>query len=182
MLPSTSTSIALSKRKLTYSLAISLVFIAAGLWFILRPDDLAGNVFIPDPRWIRAFGCLALTFFGIIAFFLLKKMRDPAPGLVITAEGFSDNSSGLVAGQVPWADVTGIRELELMGQKMVLVVLRDPAAYINQQTNPFKRQLMKTNLNSYGSPINISANALECSYPELLNIFTSQLRAYQANK
>ncbi|HEX8348696.1 MAG TPA: STM3941 family protein, partial [Hymenobacter sp.] len=81
---------------------------------------------------------------------------------------------------VPWADVTGIQELELMGQKMVMVMLRDPVAYIERQTNPFKRQLMKTNFNSYGSPINISANALECSYSELLALFTTRLAAHRA--
>ncbi|MBF9219639.1 STM3941 family protein [Hymenobacter ruricola] len=175
-------SIALSKRKLTYSLLGAFVFMALGLWFSLRPTDWLGNPFLHTPGWIRAFGLLALTFFGILAFFVLKKMRDPNPGLVVTAEGLVDNASGLVGGLIPWADVAGIRELELMGQKMVMVMLRDPEAYISRQPNPFKRQLMNTNFKSYGSPINISANALEYSYPELLALLTTRLTAYRASK
>ncbi|TVT41351.1 hypothetical protein FNT36_07815 [Hymenobacter setariae] len=181
MAPPTTITIALSKRKLTYMLAGSLLLTGAGIWFILRPDDLRDNPFIKDPQWLQAFGALVVAFFSILGFFLLKKLRDPAPDLVVTAEGFQDNSSGLVNGPVDWADVTGIKELELMGQKMVMVMLRDPGTYIDQQPNSFKRRLMKTNLDSYGSPINISANALECSYPELLTLFTSRLQAYQAS-
>jgi hypothetical protein len=175
-------SIALSKRKLTYSLIGALVLMALGLWFSLRPTDWLGNPFLHTPGWIRAFSVLALLFFGILTFFVLQKMRDSHPGLVVTAEGIVDNSSGLVSGLIPWTDVAGIRELELMGQKMVMVMLRDPEAYISRQPNPFKRQLMNTNFKSYGSPINISANALEYSYPELLQLLTTRLAMSQSGR
>ena len=182
MSDSSAVTIALSKRKLTLSLIGSLAFMAIGLWFCLRPDDWLGNPFLHTPGWIRAFGLLALLFFGILAFFVLKKMRDPNPGLVVTAEGLVDNAGGLVGGLIPWADVAGIRELELMGQKMVMVMLHNPETYISRQTNPFKRQLMNTNFKSYGSPINISANALDYSYSELLALLTTRLTAYRAGK
>jgi hypothetical protein len=120
----------------------------------------------------------AVIFFGVLGFFLAKKLNDPAPGIVVTAEGFTDNSSGLT-GTVRWADVTGLEELTLMGQKL-LVKLRNPADYIAKQSNPFKRQLMQTNLKSYGSPITISANALECTYDELKALLASCWQARPA--
>lgn len=175
-------TIALSKRKLTYSLLGSLAFMPFGLWFCLRPTDWLDNPFLPTTDWIRALGLLVLLFFGILAFFVLKKMRDPNPGLVVTAEGLIDNAGGLVSGLIPWSDIAGIRELKVMRQKMVMVMLQNPEAYISRQPNLFKRQLMNTNLKSYGSPIPLSANALDYSYPELLALLTTRLTAYHAGK
>ena len=175
MHPTPTVTIAHSKRKLTYYAAGALGFVALGFYMALRPETMIPNGLVDDPALVRGVGAMAVLFFGAMGFVIVKKLRDPAPGLMLTPEGFVDNSGGLVTGSIAWADVTGLRELEIMRQKMLVVVLRDPTSYLAQQNNPFKRQLMKTNLSSYGSPIIISANALECTYPELVELFKARL-------
>lgn len=170
----------LSKRKLGWFLAGALVFVGLGLLMASSPVTFIDNPFLHDPAKIRLFGILAAVFFGVLGFFLFKKLGDSAPGLVATPEGFTDNSSGLAAGPIHWADVAALQELKIMGQPFVLVRLHDPNKYIEQQTNRFKRQLMQTNLTSYGSPIFISANTLQCTPPELYALLTARLTAYRA--
>ena len=160
-------------------LAGSLLFDAMGIWFISSPETFRDNPFLHDPAWIRALGMLTVVFFGVIGFFLVKKLGDSTPGLTATAEGFTDNSSAL-AGTIRWADVLAVEDLNVMGQKLLLVKLRNPEDYIARQPNSFKRQLMRTNLSSYGSPVTISANALQCTYAELKTLIVAHLQGHHA--
>ena len=179
MTPST-TQIMASKRKLARTAGGFSLLLAAGIWFASRPQDLAGNVFIPNPYWIRIFGFLVIAFAGAMLFFATKKMTDSAPALIVSLAGFVDNMGGLGLGLIPWSDVAGLQAVTVMKQQFIAVQLRNSNDFMGRQTNPFKRQLMQTNLSSYGSPFILSASALECTYPELQELLSSHLAAYRA--
>ncbi|MBO2009919.1 STM3941 family protein [Hymenobacter negativus] len=180
MTDSSTTEIALSKQKLTLLLGGSLLLAGAAAWMAATPETFIENPFLHDPAKIRMFGILGSIFFAVLGFFLVKKLGDKRPGLLVAADGFTDNSSGLAAGEVLWADVAALEEMQMAGQKFVLVKLRDPNKYIEQHTNRFKKQLLQTNLKSYGSPIFISANTLQCSHAELTTLLTARLAAHRA--
>ena len=182
MLPTAAdtTEIPLDKSRLRLYLAGALLFVALGAWFVARPDDLQHNPFTRDPRLIQALGAACVALFGALGFLTVKQLGSTAPGLVLTPEGFTDNSSGTAAGHVAWADVLAIRESDIMGQKLLAIVLRDPAAFIARQPSALKRRLMTSNLSSFSSPVQVSAGALRCTSDELKAAMQARLAAWQA--
>jgi len=177
-----STTIALSKRKLTLLALGCLVLIIGGAFLAASPATFRDNPFVRDERFVRLVGVAGVVLFGLFGFYIGQKLLDSAPGLVVGPEGFVDNSSGLAAGLLPWAEVTGVDELALLGQRFVVVRLRDPAAFIARQPNAFKRRMLATNLSSYGSPIFLSANTLQCTHAELKALLAAGLAGARASQ
>jgi len=177
-----STTIALSKRKLTLLALGCLAFVAIGAFLVASPATFRDNPFVRDERFVRALGVASVVLFGLFGFYIGQKLLDTTPGLVVGPEGFVDNSSGLAAGLLPWAEVAGVDELALLGQRFVVVHLRDPAAFIARQPNAFKRRLLATNLSSYGSPVFLSANTLQCTHAELKALLAAGLAGARAGQ
>src|SRR6476620_5321369 len=92
--------IELSPMKLVMTIAGALLFVAAGAWFLLAPAD---GSFIRDmerfaPPWaIHALGVVVALFGVAGAAYGIRKSFDRKPGLVLSAAGMVDNSSGVAA-------------------------------------------------------------------------------------
>jgi hypothetical protein len=156
----------LSRTKTALLLAGSLAFVASGIAFVV----LAESTDLP-PALLRVVGVVAIAFFGFCGAYALRKLADDAPGLVISAEGIHDNTSGISAGTILWADITGLRERVVTGQRFLVVDVIDPAKY-TARGNRIQRALKGLNLRSYGSPILISANTLKIGHDELMAVAT----------
>jgi hypothetical protein len=162
----------LSKSKLTWLLAGSIVFAALGAWLMIK--DPGGKAYAV--RFTS--GLAAILFFGFCGIYLAKKLRDNLPGLVINGEGIIDRSNGFTVGHIPWADIAGVTTHAVMSQRFILLKLKNPEAYINRQSGALLRQAMKMNLSMYGSPVSISANGLACNFDELLLILREKFDEY----
>jgi hypothetical protein len=158
--------IQLSKSKLTLMALGSLIFVGLGCWFVTNPPKINNPIF-GNPTTIFIAGLASILFFGIAGFFLLKKLGDKSPGLIISAEGVFDNTSAASAGLIPWTDVLEIREKKISNQTFINLIVKNPQDYIDKHKSPFKRKLLQINYNSYGTVIGISANGLKCDYKEL---------------
>lgn len=66
--------ITLSKRKLTLMLIGSIAFIAAGLWFLIKPPVINNSIF-GNPTLIFLSGIASILFFGLCAFYLTIKFK-----------------------------------------------------------------------------------------------------------
>lgn len=108
---------------------------------------------------------------------MLKKLADHKPGLIISNEGITDNSSGVSAGFIPWTDVVAIDETQVYNQKFINVIVKNPQDYIDRESNAFKRKMMQVNHKSYRTLIGISANALQYDYAELKSLLEARLAA-----
>lgn len=168
--------IPLSKKKLVLMLAGSIGFVAAGIWFLLNPPKI-NNALFGNPTFILVVSIAAILFFGLIVVYIIRKLPDNSPGLIIDQLGITDNSGGLAAGQILWTDIENISVFEINRQKLILLQVKNPEDYINRQSSAFKRKLMRINFNSYGSPVTISANSLQIGFNELLSILTNQFQA-----
>ena len=116
----------------------------------------------------------------------LRQIVKNRPGLVIDKTGFTDYSTGLAAGHIPWSDVRVIRIVSPPGhkQRLIAIILKDPHVYIERQPNALKRKAMTLNLRNYGSPIQLSDNSLQCTFDELLHhlqFHFDRSRAYVLN-
>jgi hypothetical protein len=181
-----SIEIPLSKVKLTKLLLASIVFSIIGLWIAISKPDIS-NAFLNNDviKNIVAYGSMLMGLFGI--YFFTKKLFDKRPGIVIDAQGITDNAGAMSVGLILWNDISDIKERIIQvslfsKQSFVVIILKHPETYISKQTNAIKRKIMSSNLNGYGSPINITSNGLKIKHNELLLLMKENLKKYKGVK
>lgn len=163
-----SVEVQLSKLKIILIATGSFAFVLLCLW--LLGLDAGGDV--PrrfNPAVVKAVSIAGIGFFGLCGIWATAKVFDNRPGLILDPSGITDNSSGVAAGVIPWSDVRGFAEFETHGQKMLVVLVKDPEKYIGVG-NPIRRALNKANFEMVGSPISISSNSLKINYAELVEL------------
>jgi hypothetical protein len=133
-----------------------------------------------DETLLRMIGIATVVLSGACGIFVLKKLGDKEPGLIISEEGIMDRSNAGSIGFVPWADVLAIHETTVMNQKFVSVALKNPEHYIKLQPNKFKRKLINTNFKRFGYVVNITANSLQCHHHQLKALLNDALKSYLA--
>lgn len=171
--------IPLSKKKMTLTLLCSIIFVGIGLWFLINPPQINNPVF-GNPTVIFIAGLASVVFFGLVTVIVLRKLSDKKAGLIINRQGIIDNSSGVSIGLVLWADIEEIKISQVMDQKFLMLIVRNPQEYLDKATNPLKRKAMEMNYKSYGSPISISANSLQTNFDDLSNLLAQKLKEYKS--
>ena len=172
--------IQLSNYKLLIMLLGSMLFIGFGIWFQYLAVDPPVFSFplLSQPILYRLLGLLAILFFGFCGLFAARKLQDRKPGLIISEEGITDNSSAVPAGLVPWEDITEVKEAGAMDRRYIVLMLRNPEEYLNRHKG-IKKSFVAANLKTYGSPVAISANGLKCSNKELKETLLENFRRYK---
>ncbi len=171
--------IPLSKSKMTMTFLGSLIFVALGIWFLVNPPKISNPIF-GNPTLILIVGIASILFFGLVAITAFRKFSDKKAGLIISKQGIIDNSSGVSAGLIPWTDIEEIKVSHVMNQIFLLFIVKNPQEYIDKVSNPIKRNAMKMNFKSYGSPISISANALKTDFDSLKQVLEEKMREFKA--
>lgn len=173
-----SVAIVFSKRKLSKLLTISVVFAALGCWMLLSPgNEGTGLLSHPIIKNGAATGAFLLGLLGTAV--TLAKLLQKQPALVINDSGITDHSSPVAAGYVPWSDVQVLTTTTVVNQKLILLIVKNPEAYILQQKNVIAKRGMRMNFKNYGSPICISTSGLQCTTGELEQVIEEKLAAYK---
>jgi len=110
----------------------------------------------------------SILFFGWTAFVLLTKLTTKNAGLIISDDGLVDNSSGLSAGLIDWADIKSISFTGSGINKFLIVNVKKPDKYIKREKYILKRTALLLNYKMSGSPIHILASFLD------IDLFTLQ--------
>jgi len=168
--------IPISKQKLILLTVSALVFVGVGILFVTNPEKYTSPI-MRNPTVIFISGVASILFSGLCTPFIFKKIWDKSPGLIITDQGILDNSSGVSAGQIYWADIEDISVLKIHRQKLIMLQVKNPQDYIDKQTSNFKRKMMTLNYKMYGTPLSITSNGLKISFDELLSTLTYKLEA-----
>jgi hypothetical protein len=127
---------------------------------------------------IRIIGIIGVAFFGLCLFFIFKKMFDKKYGLIIDKNGITDNSNAMSIGLVKWNDITGIKVLEVVNQKFIIINVSNPEYYIGLKKTGIGKMAMKANYKKYGSPISITANSLKLNFDGIKEIIEKQYEKY----
>lgn len=130
-----------------------------------------------NPLIVHGLGLAAIVVFGFLGLFFFKKLFDKKPGLVFTSSGIVDNASAVAAGFIPWSEVIGSQIFEIQNQKMLVILVKDPEKYVDSG-NALKRTINRANYKMCGSPIAISAKALQINFSELQSLFEQYLRKH----
>lgn len=171
--------IPLSKKKMILSLLGSIVFVILGLWLLINPPKIDDPI-IGNPTVIFIAGLASVIFFGLIAVIAIRKLSDKKAGLIINKQGITDNSSGVSAGLIPWSDIQEIKVSQVLNQKFLMFIVRNPQEYLDKVSNPLKRKAMEINYKSYGSPISISANSLQTNFDNLYSLLREKMKEYKS--
>jgi hypothetical protein len=115
--------IPISKSKMLMMFFGCILFVAAGVSFVIFPETFISAV-IQSKSMIFLAGCLSIIFFGIIGFWIFKRVIDHTPGLIISGEGITDNSSGISAGFIPWSDIVAVKETVVAKQRFIKLVVK----------------------------------------------------------
>ena len=171
--------IPLSKTKMILTFLGSLMFVGLGIWFLTNPPK-SNHWLFGNPTLIRIEGIASVIFFGLVAVIIFRKFSDKKPGLIINRQGIFDNSSGVSAGLIPWTDIQEIKISQVMSQKFLMFIVRNPEYYLEKVTNPLKKNAMKMNYKTYGSPISISSNALQTNFDDLHKLLIDKMNEYKS--
>lgn len=156
----------ISKNKLILMLICSLVFVALGVIYINDPKALLNPVF-RSKELVFVVGIACVLFFGLASFYLFKKLFDNRPGLIISTDGIYDNSSATPVGLIEWKDIVNTDIIKIHGQRIILIKVKKPDKYIRRQESKRTRNVLKANLNFYGTPITLTANGLKITFETL---------------
>jgi hypothetical protein len=166
--------IGMSKLKTISLLIFCLLFVAAGICFVISPERFV-SIIVSNPTIIFLVGCTGILFFGFVGFSILKKLVKNEPALIISEDGITDNSSGVSAGFIPWSDIIAVKEAVIANQRFINLVVKNPQGYIDRQSSKFKRKIMQKNHDIFGTGIGISTNTLKISYGELKKILEERV-------
>jgi hypothetical protein len=171
MSPTDERVIELSRNKVLLLLLGSCIFVALGVWlFLMDAETIRREMPLRNPLLIHGVGVAGVVFFSLCAVMAARKMLDKKPGLVLNSSGIIDNSSGVSAGFIPWSEILGAQIFEVMGQRTLIILVKNPEAYV-ERGSKLKRVANRANYKMCGSPIAITSNTLKISFPELLSIF-----------
>lgn len=167
-----SISIPLSKGKLALFTIGSFTLVAGCVGMLLARHSPGIGLFY------SIVAVLGILWFGFFGLFGIRKLFDGQPGLLIDSEGIVDNSNAIPAGRIPWTEIKGFCILEGTARKSVTIMVASPEKYIEVK-GLFRRWQRSENLKMTGSPINISANALQTNVQDLLHLLTEAGTRFQ---
>ncbi|MDR1007991.1 MAG: hypothetical protein LBL65_05455 [Campylobacteraceae bacterium] len=170
--------IPLSKSKMILLFTVSVLFITIGYWvFGLDTAYIESNRRFNNPFLVHGIGLMSaiLGVFCVIA--IVRRLADPAAGLIMDEFGITDNSAAFSLGLIPWSDISGFEICQVQWQRFLCILLKDPDAYISK-LGIVKQALLKANRRIVTSPVAINSNSLSISFDELVTLIEQYFAAY----
>lgn len=159
--------IPLSKTKILLHLLGSIIFVALFLFIIVE---------IQPSFFVEIVGYFGVLFFGFGFIFLMGKMLDRRPGLIIDQNGITDHTHYTSVGKIEWEDIVGFDTYQMESTKMIIIYTDNPEKYIKRAKNSFAAKAMRMSQRMTGSPLSINSGSLKIGYDELEHILTEELQ------
>ena len=156
-----------SLRKLYLLISACLLLCALGAFLMLGMDGYTIT-------WLglgisaRTVGIGIIALFGLGAIGLAAKTRDKRPALTITRTAIIDQTSMTAAGEIPLAEIRAVHTIQAAGQTLILLLVRDPAFFIDRETSGLRRRILMQSLKAHGTPIVLSGAFLDGGTTEVL--------------
>lgn len=169
------TEIAQSKTKIFWILLLGIVMTSLAIWiaFFVPFEEIPRRAIL-----VKAASYAGLLLFGTVTILMLKRLFSNKQGVQIFEKGFIDNSNVFNIGIISWNDVTKITTQEVMSNKFVLVHVKNPEYYMNKVSG-IKKNLLKGNFKTYGTPISVVHTSLKVSHKELYELLYTNWEKYK---
>ncbi len=119
---------------------------------------------------IQLCGAAIILLFGGLTVRLLLEFYSKEPGLVLSSDGVTNNTSELAAGFIPWDNVASVICMSAGMQSSCNLVLKDANAHLAGM-NGLKRWFLKMNMKSTGPQEIIRSNKLDIDHDRLVALF-----------
>jgi len=166
-----------SKIKLIIMLIGSCIFILLCLKLAKDPEKFITfnhkNVEI-----IRIVGIVGCALFSSALIYIPLKLLDKKPGLTISEEGITDNSSAVSVGLILWKDIISIKTEQIKSIKFFIVDVKNPDEYIMSKSK-LKQMLLKINIQKYGTPITIMCSGLKYDFNKIQQLINDGFEKYK---
>lgn len=172
------TEIQLSKKKIFLLLLAGIAFVVIGYFGALKPENFVSLIF-RNTEIIRISGIAAICFFGVGVIFIIRKLFDNRPGLIIDKYGITDNSNMTSVGLVEWVDIKKIEKKQVASTKFLIIHTNKPKKYLERAKNLISKKAMVANQKMYGSPLSITSNSLKINFEDLESLINSEFERYR---
>lgn len=163
--------IPLSKTKLLFGIAGSILFVVLGLYLFTTIADQQTRF---NPTLVKGIGLASILFFGATGIYGTVKIFEKSVGLTIDDNGIIDNTNASSIGLIKWADITEIRTEQVMSTKFLLIFTNDPNGIL-EKVGGMKRKLMAGNMKMYGTPLSITSTTLKYDFADLEKLLKNRL-------
>jgi len=116
----------------------------------------------------------------IILFQSARRLSASQPGVLLDAEGIQDHTMAFGTHSILWCDITNVKTITRFWQKLIVIDVQNPQAYINRQKNVFSKITMSLNDLTYGSPFCINPRELDISVTDLQETLKGHLQTSKA--
>ncbi|HUR66392.1 MAG TPA: STM3941 family protein [Chitinophagaceae bacterium] len=161
------TCISFDKKKMRRKLFVAIILMAVGIWYLVTPLFNAQLQFS---------GYFFIFVSIILASYSVKRLTSNKPGFLIDMKGIQGYSGTFYFDPILWSDISKVKITKVLWQKLIVVIINDPQAYINKQENVFKKLPMNLNDVFLNSPICINTEELNISVDELFELIDSNLK------
>jgi len=163
--------IPLSKTKLLFGIAGSILFVVLGLFLFITIADQQSRF---NQTIVKGVGIAVILFFGATGIYGVKKMFGNAIGLTIDDSGIFDNTNASSIGLIKWTDITEVKVEQVASTKILLIHITNTEIYLDKAKG-FRRKLMEGNNRMYGTPLSITSNTLKYNFGDLEELINDRL-------
>jgi len=169
-----------SKKKSFLLLIGSTLFVIMGILMVMKAgNDSASRM--QSPAFIKGLGIASILFFGLGIYVSIRQVINSHLVLIVDENGLHINPNKSSSAQIAWNDIQGFSEIKIHSTKLVIIDLYNPEYWIEKEQNKIRKQLMRFNVNNYGSPFSLSAQFMQINHEALMKILTENLDKYQPN-
>lgn len=178
----TQTTIPLSRIKIIILLIGGVLLIGASIFMVVNIIEGNGgkiSIDLVSSSFSILIGVFGVLFFGVCISFMLIKLFDRRPGLIIDEFGITDHSNATSVGLIEWEDITGFRSMKVSSTKILIIETNQPEKYIQKAKNSIAKMAMKANNRHYGSPLSVISNSLAINFDKLERIVWESFDKYK---
>ena len=129
-----------SKKKNIFLLFLTIIFLAIGLFCFLNANGLSKDG-KRNIVFIEAIGIIVVVFALTALFFIIKNLLNNQWVLAIDEKALHIRIQKYYL--IPWEEIIGFQELEIKGNKSILIQVRNPETLIANEKNFFVKKMKK---------------------------------------
>ena len=165
-----------SKKKNIFLLFLTIIFFAIGLFCFLNANGLS-NDGKRSIVFIEAISIIVMVFALTALFFIIKNLLNNQWVLAIDEKNLHIRIQKYYL--IPWQEIIGFQELEIKGNKSILIQVKNPETLIANEKNFFVKKMMQWSQKIYGSPISIASSTMKISHKELFSLLLVSFATYK---
>jgi len=168
-----------SDRKQSLKLLIgSLVFVIGGILMII--NSKASSKY--HPIYLNIVGTLSIVFFSLGIYISILQLIRNNLIFKIDFNGITYNNNFKNLQFIQWEFITEFKIIKILNQKIILIKVKNPDYFIENEQNTIIKTLMLWNKNKHGTPFALSTNSIKYTSEYFLSILNKNLKESKINK